>query len=203
MSRKKRRRLIKKRKKAAKRNQRQAEFRANAKKRRGGNCEVPSGNDLGKVTELVTETIRRIPGQKIVTLTSSISRTPWVIDVSKDGVFGYELGHQLIWQLKLARALRKGCALVVRQFLKETCIHEGRTLPKKIVYMAYFTSSGYRVLPSAQAKMCATRCPKTGRRLPPEPGVTYGDMSRFLTAAMNAIRIVRCGEEGKENGKEE
>ena len=119
--------------------------------------------------------IKRIPGQKLITLVSWDSFEPlMMVDVTPDGEFGYEPGHFWIFGAKLAHALLSG-SLTVRRFLDET---EGGVLPKgeypkKVIFMAKFEGGEIFPLPPEVVKVCC-------EAIEPEPGASYGDFSEFL-----------------------
>lgn len=126
-----------------------------------------SENDINKVMRAILA----IPGQKIVTMTN-VKGDDITIDVSADGVWGYEPGHMMLFASKLATAFFVGGGITVRQFLAEKMPNG---LPKKRVYGIFLAPDGRaHSLTSEQVREAYIVNAVTGEPVPEEPGVEYG-----------------------------
>ena len=67
------------------------------------------------MAELI-ETIRKLDGQKIITLANFVSDYCHQYDISKDGVIGYEKEHEFLFKIKLLNAMYDGGSIIIRQF---------------------------------------------------------------------------------------
>jgi hypothetical protein len=137
-------------------------------------------------TQRVIETILKIPGQKIVTLTvnDAFPRT-FVIDVDEAGNFGYDPAAKAVFLAKLVAAFSMGGGLVIRQFLSDTIevMRNGqrRRIPKKVIYGIALGEGSWQPLPAQEVEWACCTDNTTGLPIPPEEGVTYrdcGDVSK-------------------------
>lgn len=136
--------------------------------------------DLRNLIELIL----KIPGAKILTLATG-DQEPFVIDVSEDGVFGYDKGHKLLFKVKLASAIENGGGLIIRQFLTikvERKMPNGKKLwiPRKNIYGISLGSGSWRPLSTSEVKLAHCIDHKTGKPIPPEPDVSFCDLSDII-----------------------
>jgi hypothetical protein len=126
------------------------------------------------------ESILKIPGKKILTLAME-GRPPFVIDVSEEGVFGYEEGHESLFRAKLFSALNSAAGLIVRQFLPikvEREMPDGRRLwiPRKNIYGIQIASGKWTPLPKSEVESaCGTDC-RTENPIPLEEDVSFCEL---------------------------
>lgn len=113
-------------------------------------------------------------GDSIVTVVSPSSANPVMqIDV-REGAFGYNPAHKLLFEAKLCTALADEGSIVVRTFLAETFTDsQGRVLPRKQIRGA--TLGGWRVkgMPAEAMRLAHNIDARTGMALPSEEGVEF------------------------------
>ena len=134
---------------------------------------MPQDHPASRIVRL----IERLEGTKIVTLVRADGHDV-VIDVSPEGVWGYEPGHALLWRSHVASALHEGGGMTIRQFLStgaERLCPDGlvRWLPDKAVRGLFLGHGAYRLIPPEEMEWAQNHDATTGEPLPAEPGVTF------------------------------
>ncbi len=131
---------------------------------------------LSHINKLI-QSILKIPGKKKVTLAFG-NRETFVIDISENGDFGYEEGHELLFRAKLQTAFTSQGGLVIREFLPvkvEEVMPNGKTLwkPIKNIYGVHIQNGKWcSILADELQDICNTDA-DTGELLPPEDNVHY------------------------------
>jgi hypothetical protein len=120
--------------------------------------------------------IKQLSGAKIVTLAHETN--VFEIDIDPQGVCGYEPGHELLFRAKLARALREGGGLMIRQFLPvnvQRRMPNGKLLwvPEKKLYGLFLGQGAMRALSAEAVRAASCTDASSGAPLAPEEGVTY------------------------------
>jgi hypothetical protein len=124
------------------------------------------------------EKILKMPGKKILTLVMEENEEAFSIDVSEDGVFGYDEDAYYLLVAKLASALDYGGGLIIRQFLPEKIkatmpSGERRLIPKKNIYGINLSYGDWTPLSAIVVEQACNTDHVTGERLEPEVGVNY------------------------------
>lgn len=122
--------------------------------------------------------ILKIPGNKILTLASR--GTPFTIDLSKAGVWGYDEAHEYLFRAKLATALYEGAGLTIRQFLPvkvERTTADGKTvwIPKKNVYGIVIHEGTWHPVSKAELRLSYGTDHLSGKPIPIEPDIYFMD----------------------------
>jgi hypothetical protein len=120
--------------------------------------------------------IKRLPGAKIVTLSTSTGE--FAIDVDPQGACGYHPGHEPLFKVRLARALLEGGGLIVRQFLPVKTL---RRMPNgklmwvhaKKLYGLALADGAVRGLDAEEVRAATCTNADSGAPLPVEEGVVY------------------------------
>ena len=120
--------------------------------------------------------ILKIPGDKIVTLAMQ-SSSVFKIDIKNEKI-GYEPDHELLFQLKLARAFVEGGGITIREFLPLKIRHktpDGKELwiPQKNLYGATLGENRWEGLDAETLRQCYATDHRTGMPMPSEEGVFY------------------------------
>ena len=120
--------------------------------------------------------IAQLPGSKIVTLAQETG--VFEIDIDPQGVCGYEPGHELVFRAKLARALKEGGGLMIRQFLPvkvQRRMPNGRLMwvPEKKLYGLSLGEGQVRGLSADAVRQASCTDASSGAPLAPEAAVTY------------------------------
>lgn len=136
-------------------------------------------DDFAAQIDSLIASILSIRGDKIVTLAIN-GEEPFVIDISKDGQFGYDESHSLLFRNKLATAFQQNGGLVVRQILPlkvEREMPNGQKVwnPRKNIYGVYITDEQWIPLSRTEMKIAHCRDAKTGKLLKPEPDIAFRD----------------------------
>ena len=123
------------------------------------------------------ESILKIPGKKILTLATE-HLEPFVIDVSEDGVLGYEEGHDLLFKAKLFSAFRSVGGLTVRQFLSikvEEEMPNGKKLwiPRKNIYGVRIAYGDWTPLSKLEIRSAYCTDYSTGKPITPGKDVSF------------------------------
>ena len=136
---------------------------------------------INNLEKLIDSIVNKIPGEKIITLViQGRENNPFVIDVSKDGKFGYHESHEVLFKTKLISAFLSSGGMIIRQFLPmKTTIKtpDGRKIkvPLKKIYGVFIAKGSWYPFPKEEVKKACCTDPKTGKPIPPEPGVIYSD----------------------------
>ena len=130
--------------------------------------------------DAVIKSIEKIPGQKILTLMSPNSANEMMtIDVSAEGVWGYEPAHLAMFKAKLAGAISSEYGnITIRQFLP-TMFSE--KIPNKIIYGIIFKKGEMQAIRPDLLADAFEHDNSTGKFIGKEDGVTYADISEYLT----------------------
>lgn len=134
-----------------------------------------SQETLQVIDDLLTR-ITALPGSKIVSL--ALDTGVFEIDVSAEGVYGYDRGHELLFRAKLVRALNEGGGLMIRQFLPvkvQRRMPNGRLMwvPEKKLYGLYLGEGHAHGLSADAVRSASCTDAQTGAPLAPEDGVSY------------------------------
>lgn len=122
-----------------------------------------------KVEEL-TNKIKNIPGNKIVTLFSNDSLTQMnQYDIAENGQVGHHPSHDVLFRTKLVHALNNGGGIIIRQFTK---IYD-QDMPIKKIYGVYLGSGGYVGLSREKVENAHCTDAKTGKSIPKEKNVVF------------------------------
>jgi len=125
--------------------------------------------------------ILKLEGSKIITLAcEDFINGPFMIDVTEDGIFGYDPGHFYLFKAKLMHALDFGGGMTIRQFTKEfveRIVPSGKLMkiPKKNVYGVSFNHKEWFPLSKEEIRNASCTDYKTGKPIPLEDLVTYCD----------------------------
>ncbi len=129
-----------------------------------------------KKIDLLLDEIEKIPGDKIVTLISSSSK--FVIDVSKEGEFGYSPTHKPQFLNHLHTAMMEGGGMTIRQFLdirikRRIANEEEMWIPEKNIYGVFLGNNDWKGI-DADTMECHHNTDVTaGQPLSPEEAVHY------------------------------
>lgn len=129
--------------------------------------------------KLLMESILKMPGKKILTLTTE-DKEPFTIDVSEDGDMGYNEKHGLLFKAKLFSAFNSAGVLIIRQFMpikvkREMANGKKIWIPLKSVYGVYIAHGKW--VPVSKSEMKWAHCTdyRTGKSIAPEEEVFFCD----------------------------
>lgn len=136
-------------------------------------------NKNGNTKQLLEE-ILKIPGDKIVTL-STLSVT-FQVDIDVTGHFGYEPDAKALFLAKLYSALDEGGGIIIREFLSirvERKLPNGKKawIPEKNLYGVILKDNGWFGCTKDQVQSFHETDATTGEALPKEEGVHYQDFA--------------------------
>ena len=124
---------------------------------------------LKNAIELI-EKIKKIPGDKIITIVSDDS-LPSQFDILENGEIGYDPSHQELFRAKLIHAFNNSGGMIIRQFTK---IYD-QGLPVKKIYGVFLGNGGYIGLCKEEVEKACCTDAKTGKRIPREKNVVFCD----------------------------
>lgn len=132
-----------------------------------------------RARDFVSQILKTIPGQKIVTVTSDIVHE-FIIDIAADGTIGYDPNHEEHLNLRLSEALSSSGAAIVRQFTPikvERLLPNGKRMfiPQKNVFGFLLKNNDWYGLSAAALADAYRTDAKTGEKLTPEPDILYRD----------------------------
>lgn len=132
-------------------------------------------------TRRVLETIRTLPGTKIVTVTAG--EYTGAYDVHENGQVGYAPEHEAIFLNHLG--LAPLAAVTIRRFLTDTYVNEDaeRVLRYKVVYGLLVRDGQIEAVSADEMRRCHNTDAITGEPLTPEDGVMFGDLSEQVAAS--------------------
>jgi hypothetical protein len=136
---------------------------------------IVTNRNLGNVLKPLSAKIAGL-GNSIVTVFSPSSANPVMkIDV-REGAFGYNPAHKLLFEAKLCTALTTEGSIVVRTFLSETFTDsQGRVLPRKQIRGAGVGHERVEGMPAEAMRLAHNTDARTGKALPSEEGVEFVD----------------------------
>lgn len=129
--------------------------------------------------------IRRIPGNKIVSITmpdGSVS----AFDVMASGAVGCALGHQQLFLMELTRMLDTGGGLLIRRFLplaRVPVTFENGTqgsLPWKELVSLFIGRGHYFGCSAEETEAASSVHSETGQPLKPEPYIVFKDAADYF-----------------------
>jgi hypothetical protein len=120
--------------------------------------------------------IQRIPGKKILTLTTA--EDYFKIDVDAESKYGYAEGHFFLFKAKLATALNEGGGLIIRQFLDikfEQRVPNGKLMwiPVKKIYGVMLGNNTWQALSEQEVRESYCTDNQTGKTIESEPGIVF------------------------------
>jgi hypothetical protein len=127
--------------------------------------------------DLLMVEILKIPGDKIITLTDQ-DQCSFKVDVSQEGVFGYQSGVKELFLAKLMKAFYGNGAIIIREFLPvkvERVLSNGKKMwiPEKNLYGIALQQGEWVGLSQEELQQCYATDAKSGQPLNQEDGVRY------------------------------
>lgn len=133
---------------------------------------------LGSLDELMIE-ILKIPGDKIITLANQDQHC-FTVDVSQEGVFGYQPGVRELFLAKLMSAIQGSGSIIIREFLPikvKTILPNGKKMwiPEKNLYGITLQKGAWMGLSQEELQQCYSIDASSGSPINHEEGVHYRD----------------------------
>lgn len=137
-------------------------------------------SDTPRRIEQLIQAIRAIPGNKVLTLMTTEQSDPLVMTVTHDGVFGRNREHDALFRIRLAYAFTRAGSLIIRQLSplkiqREMPHGKRRWIPRKNIYGISIVHGTCTPLSKEEIQWAHCTDPRTGRRIPPEPDVSFRD----------------------------